>query len=230
MEPIQIAIDGPAASGKSSVARLLAARLGFLYVNTGGMYRAVTWLALRRGISASDGPALVEAISSGGIFFDPGASEVLMKADGEDAAAFLNSAEVNAAVSVVAAAPEVRRILVAMQQRFAEHQDVVMEGRDICTVVLPRTPFKFYIHASEEVRQQRRAAQGLHDSISKRDALDQTRATAPLDGAAAVEAGAHWIDSTALSLEGVIGEIVGRMKDRGLVIDLGRWTVTRRPE
>jgi cytidylate kinase len=119
---------------------------------------------------------------------------------------------VNAGVSAIASIPEVRRLLVAKQRSFARDYDVVMEGRDIGSAVFPETPYKFYIDASPEVRAQRRAKQGLQDSIATRDKVDSSRRTSPL----VIAEDAHVIDSSNLTVEGVVGEIFGRLKQKGL--------------
>lgn len=209
-----IAIDGPAASGKSSVARLLARRLGLIYVNTGAMYRVATLLALRRGVAEAGREEEVAQLvaESGAISFgiENGASTLLL--DGEDPGDALSSAEVNASVSWVASIPGVRTALVAQQRRFGEAHDVVMEGRDIGSVVFPHTPYKFYVDASPEVRAKRRALQGGGaDDLIRRDKLDTSRAASPL----VVPEGAFVIDSSNLTLEEVVDLIEARLKEAG---------------
>ena len=210
---IVIAIDGPAASGKSSVARLLARRLGYLYVNTGAMYRAVTWLAVDHGVPLDDPERLQELLKS--VQFQCGVSggESSLSLDGFDPTPHLVDEAVNAGVSAIASIPEVRRLLVERQRAYALEYDIVMEGRDIGSVVFPETPYKFYIDASLEVRALRRARQGLADSISARDKFDSTRRTSPL----IIAEDAHVIDSSNLTVDGVVGEIVGRLKLKGLL-------------
>jgi cytidylate kinase len=132
--------------------------------------------------------------------------------DGIDPAPHLVAQGVNANVSLIAAIPEVRRVLTKKQRAFAFDYDVVMEGRDIGSAVFPETPYKFYIDASAEVRAQRRARQGLQDSIASRDKQDSTRRTSPL----VIAEDAHVIDSSNLTIEGVVGEIFGRLKQKGL--------------
>ncbi len=212
--PILIAIDGPAASGKSSVARALARKLGFVYVNTGAMYRAVTWLAVSKGVPAQDAGRMHQLLHYTEIDcgIKNGASTILL--DGVDPSAHLVSEEVNANVSAVASLPEVRRLLVAKQRAYGATQDIVMEGRDIGSAVFPETPYKFYIDASPDVRAMRRAKQGLQDSITTRDKIDSTRRTSPL----IIAEDAHVIDSSNLTVEGVVGEIFGRLKQKGLAL------------
>jgi cytidylate kinase len=209
---IVIAIDGPAASGKSSVARSLARKLGYVYVNTGAMYRAVTWLAVSKGVPPQD-PVRMQQLLHYTNFecgIVEGASTILL--DGIDPTPYLVDEEVNANVSAVASHAEVRRLLVAKQRVYGSQQDIVMEGRDIGSAVFPETPYKFYIDASPDVRAMRRAKQGLQDSIIARDKIDSTRRTSPL----IIAEDAHVIDSSNLTVEGVVGEIFGRLKQKGL--------------
>ncbi len=209
-----IAIDGPAASGKSSVARALARRLGFIYVNTGAMYRAVTWLAVSKGVPTADAGRVHQLLHFTEIECGVANGESTIRLDGLDPEPHLVSEEVNANVSAIATIAEVRRVLVAKQRAFARDHDIVMEGRDIGSAVFPDTPYKFYIDASPEVRARRRAAQGLQDSVAARDKVDSTRRTSPL----IIAEDAHVIDSSNLTVDGVAGEIVGRLKMKGLKI------------
>jgi CMP/dCMP kinase len=209
---IVIAIDGPAASGKSSVARALARKLRYVYVNTGAMYRAVTWLAVEKGVPVVDAGRVQQLLHFTDIVCGVQDNESTILLDGVDPSPHLVSESVNAGVSSIASIPEVRRVLVAKQRAFARDYDVVMEGRDIGSAVFPETPYKFYIDASPEVRAQRRAKQGLQDSISTRDKVDSSRRTSPL----VIAEDAHVIDSSNLTVEGVVGEIFGRLKQKGL--------------
>jgi cytidylate kinase len=214
LSPLLIAIDGPAASGKSSVAQTLARRLDLVYVNTGAMYRAVTWLALERGVPAAESDRVAELMAATDFRCVVADATATLLLDGIDPSPHLVSEGVNAAVSHIAAVPAVRSTLVAVQRDCARGRDVVMEGRDIGSAVFPETPFKFYIDASLEVRAQRRARQGLADSIQARDKVDSTRRTSPL----VIAEDAHVIDSSNLTIDGVVGEIVGRLKMEGLRI------------
>ena len=213
--PVVIAIDGPAASGKSSVARSLARRLGYAYINTGAMYRAVTWLAVSRDVPANDAVRVQQLLHFTNIEcgLTDGVSTILL--DGVDPTPHLVDETVNANVSAIACLPEVRRLLVARQRAYADTHDLVMEGRDIGSVVFPDTPYKFYIDASPEVRARRRAQQGVADSVTTRDKIDSTRRTSPL----IIAEDAHVIDSSNLTVDGVVGEVIGRLKLKGL--DLG---------
>jgi len=202
-----IAIDGPAASGKSTVARLLARRLGFVYVNTGAMYRAVTWLALRHKVNPADSPAVTALLAAHPLECGVANFESTLRVDGLDPAPHLNDEAVAAHVSVVAANPAVRAVLVDLQRAFAKDHDLVMEGRDIGTVVFPCTPYKAYIDASEEVRARRRAAQGFRDNLATRDRNDTARAAAPLK----IADSAHVIDSTNLTIDETVEEVIHRL-------------------
>lgn len=210
-----IAIDGPAASGKSTVARGLARRLGLVYVNTGAMYRAVTWLVVSAGISSHDSDAAIALTERTEIRCGVAGTESTILLDGVDPTPHLVSPDVNANVSQVATIPQIRSRLVALQREYALKYDLVMEGRDIGSIVFPQTPYKFYIDASQEVRDERRRRQGLLDSIQARDKIDSTRRTSPL----VIAEDAHVIDSSKLSIDGVVGEVIGRLRLKGLQID-----------
>ena len=175
-----IAIDGPAASGKSTVAKLIADRLGYTFINTGAMYRAVTWYMLEQGIDPADTDAVLAALPSVPLSFGKDGSRSIVLCNGSPLTEELTRQEVNDHVSTIAAIPEVRSLLVNRQRDYNRQEPVVMEGRDIGTVVFPDTPFKYFVTASEEVRAARRAAEGLTDSIAERDRKDSSRATAPL--------------------------------------------------
>ena len=209
-----IAIDGPAASGKSSVARELARRLGFVYVNSGAMYRAMTWLALERGIPPADAAAIGQLAERATISCELRDLDSLILIDGVDPEPFLREDRVNENVSLVSSVPRVREILVDHLRRAAAANDLVMEGRDIGSVVFPQTPFKFYIDASLDIRLRRREAQGQRDRVTTRDEADTSRRTSPL----IIAEDAHVIDSSNLTIDGVVGEIIGRLKLKGLTI------------
>ncbi|HEY1582879.1 MAG TPA: (d)CMP kinase [Chthoniobacterales bacterium] len=207
-----IAIDGPAASGKSSVARALARRLRFVYVNSGAMYRAITWLVLDRGLASDDGAAIERLAENTPLTCKLRGTESVMLVDGVDPERHLRDDRVNENVSLVSSVPRVREIIVDHLRRYALTSDLVMEGRDIGSVVFPATPFKFYIDASPEIRLRRREAQGQRDRISARDAADSSRRASPL----IIAEDAHVIDSSNLTIDGVVGEIIGRLKLKGL--------------
>ena len=193
-----IAIDGPAASGKSTLARKLAERLGLVMVNSGAMYRAVTWKALRENIDPSDTAAVIDLLNRIDIHCGEEGMTSTCTIDGVDPGDELRSETINSNVSAIAAIPEVRDKLVALQRGYLDHTSIVMEGRDIGSVVFPDTPYKIYVDASEEVRAARRIADGEVDSVAKRDAADSERTTAPLkiaDGAVVLDTSNHTIES-----------------------------------
>jgi cytidylate kinase len=210
-----IAIDGPAASGKSSVARKLAQQLGFDYVNSGAMYRAVTWHVLQHAIVPGDGDAVAGLLETSRIDCELGDGGSRILIDGFDPTEHLQDDRVNAEVSLVSSIPRVREVLVAKMRACARDRDVVVEGRDIGSVVFPETPYKFYIDASPEVRLRRRGAQGQRDQVLARDLADSSRPVAPL----VVAKDAHVIDSSNLSIEGVVDEMIGRLRAKGMIIN-----------
>ncbi|MCX8239488.1 MAG: (d)CMP kinase [Akkermansiaceae bacterium] len=197
-----VAIDGPAASGKSTVARRLAASLGLIMVNSGAMYRAVTWQILQDGVDPSDADAVIRALEGMeiGCGIEDGLSTIAIK--GRHLTTEVREPQVNDAVSKVASIPEVRERLVEMQREYLTDNDVVMEGRDIGSVVFPDSPFKLYIDASEEVRAARRSKDGEADAVAKRDAQDRQRKASPLK----ISEGAIVIDSSHLTIDEVVGE------------------------
>ena len=208
-----VAIDGPAASGKSTVSRELARRLGFSYVNSGSLYRAATWWALRTfGRAPESGAELVQSLIAGKFSAGLQNQTSLVEVGGIQPEAELFTEAVNGAVSAVSALPEVRALLLDQLRAYAELDSIVMEGRDIGTVVFPEAKYKFYLDASPEERERRRAAQGLGDSIEQRDRIDSTRKTAPLK----LAPDACVIDSTGLTLPGVVEEILRQLEQRGL--------------
>ena len=202
-----VAIDGPAASGKSSVARALAQKLNFVYVNSGAMYRAVTWHILNRGINPNETAAVVNQIEKARIGCRLEKNDSRIFIDDIDPADHLRDSVVNDNVSLVSTIPRVRQILVQQMRQYAHDHDVVMEGRDIGSVVFPETPYKFYIDASPQIRSQRRAAQGQLDQIAVRDRVDSSRRDSPL----MIAPDAHLIDSSNLSIEGVVAEILQQL-------------------
>jgi cytidylate kinase len=211
---VVIAIDGPAASGKSSVARELAQRCSFVYVNSGAMYRAITWHLLQHGINPNDGPGVGRLVAQASITCDlrDGASRILI--DGVDPAGHLRDDEVNDNVSLVSSWPRVREIMVGKMRSYRRDHDLVMEGRDIGSVVFPDTPYKFYIDALPEVRSRRRAAEGQRDQIATRDRADSSRRASPLVTALDAEV----IDTSHLTIHEVVDHIIASLKSKGLSI------------
>jgi len=205
---IVVAIDGPAGAGKSTIARRIAAALGAVYIDTGAMYRAVALLALRAGVPLDDAAALEPLALAADIRFEPGSTRVFL--NGEDVTAAIREPGVSPAASKVSAIPVVRRVLVAMQRRMAAGESVVMEGRDIGTVVFPEARVKIFLDADAAVRAARRvreleakgqspSAAEVEREIHERDLRDSTRADSPLVCAP----DAVRVDTTGLSLEEV---------------------------
>ncbi len=192
------------------MARQLARRLGFAYVNSGAMYRAVTWSVLNAAIDPSDKHRIAQLIATltlGGVLRD---RELHLLIDNVDLSEHLHEDRVNSEVSRVSTVPEVRDVLVQRMRDYAQKHDLVVEGRDIGSVVFSDTPYKFYIDASPEVRAQRRAAQGHRDEIARRDQADSSRATSPL----IVAKDAEVIDTSNLTVAQVVDEIVKRLGDK----------------
>jgi len=204
-----IAIDGPAASGKSSVSRGVASALGFLFVSSGHFYRAMAWGAVRDGIAGDHAGTVEEWIRQRRLEMVESDSGVALHLDGEDATPHLSDPAVAAMVSRLAAFPVVRDLINGRLRALAESSDLVMEGRDIGSVVFPDTPHKFYLDASPEERARRRAGEGAVDSVAERDRLDSTRATAPLK----IPEGATVIDTTHLDLRQVIEAVLSHLKE-----------------
>jgi 3-phosphoshikimate 1-carboxyvinyltransferase len=209
-----IAIDGPAASGKSTLARKLAGLLGLVVVNSGAMYRAVTWRVLKENIDPRDSAAVIALLDHLDIQCGSRDNQSTITIDGIDPGVELRSEAVNASVSSVSAIPEVRKRLIRLQRDYLGHSSIVMEGRDIGSVVFPDTPYKLYIDAAEEVRAARRGNDGETDAIAKRDAADSKRLTAPL----IVADGATVLDTSEHSIESAIQAAINILKEQGLQI------------
>jgi len=206
-----IAIDGPAGSGKSTVARTVADRLGLPYLDTGAMYRAVAFAALRRGIDPDDHDPVARLARRVELTVEAGVVTV----DGVDASIEIRGPEVTRAVSAVAANPGVRAELVGRQRRWAdERAGGVVEGRDIGTVVFPAARLKLYLTASHEARSERRAKEvtdlsydAVAADIARRDHADSTRSADPLG----VAADAVILDTTGLSIDDVVAQVLSRL-------------------
>ena len=207
-----IAIDGPAASGKSSVARELARRLGFIYVNSGGFYRAITWYLLRKNIRPEENDLISAALDAAALTCTVQDNESRILVDAMDPANHLRDDRVNETVSRVSRLPWIRQIVSQKLHDCADAHDVVIEGRDIGSVVFPDTPYKFYIDASPEVRLKRRAAQGERDEIAMRDHDDVSRAVSPL----VIAGDAYVIDTSHVTIEQVVNEILTQLEEKGL--------------
>ncbi|MFF4235562.1 (d)CMP kinase [Actinomadura geliboluensis] len=217
--PLVIAMDGPSGSGKSSASKGVARALGLRYLDTGAMYRAMTWWMLDNGVPVEDGAAVAARAGEPEIVSgtDPDAPAIMV--DGADVSGPIRTREVTNAVSAVSAVPAVRARLVELQREIIGAGGIVVEGRDIGTVVAPDAAVKVYLTASEEARAARRAKDLAADpgasvtvtraEQARRDRLDSTRKASPLTKAA----GAHEIDSTELSLAEVIEAVVRLAKE-----------------
>ncbi|MCZ2153888.1 MAG: (d)CMP kinase [Bryobacterales bacterium] len=206
--PVIVAIDGPAGAGKSTIARRVASRLGYLYVDTGAMYRAVALWAVRNGTSLDDWHRLEQLALAADIRLDGDTGRVLL--NGEDVTKAIRDEAISEAASRISAAPGVRRALVEKQKQYALQQSVVMEGRDIGTVVFPEAKVKIFLDASASARAARRHRQlsdegsasdkeGTEQSMRSRDERDRNRAEAPLLQAPDAE----YLDTTAMDLDAV---------------------------
>ena len=206
-----ITVDGPSASGKSTVARRVAAALGYRHVDSGSLYRAVTWKVLQAGLSASDAAGIKALLDRMKVDLEPVHGSVDFRLAGALPGPEIRSAPVAAAVSAVAAIPAVREWVNRALRRTPELGGVVMDGRDIGSVVFPRARHKFYLDASPEIRARRRLAEksgdgaggglrGVMDAMARRDALDTGRREAPL----AVPAGARVIDTGKMTPDDVV--------------------------
>lgn len=213
-----VAIDGPAGAGKSTTARAVAEALGFAHMDTGAMYRALTLAALDTSLDLTDRARLDEFVARMDVSLDDNTVTV----DGTDVTSRLRQPEVTDAVARAAARPDVRAALVVLQRRLAERRDIVVEGRDIGTVVFPDAEVKVYLTAAPVERARRRTRQlglecnddtvaGHEQDMAARDETDATREVAPLQQAP----GAHRIDSTSMSLDQVVDAVVALVHQAG---------------
>ena len=175
-----ICIDGPAASGKSTVARLVAHDLGYTYVDTGAMYRAFTFLTLESGHDPASRPRMKQLLEKIDFHAEIQNREITLREANRDLGPHTRLPEVNAAVSIVSTLPELREYLVNLQRKLRLSAPLVMEGRDIGTVVCSDSPFKYFIDACPTVRAERRRKQGEKDNLAARDKIDSSRSAAPL--------------------------------------------------
>lgn len=216
---IQIAIDGPASAGKSTIAKLIAKKLNFIYCDTGAMYRATTYYALKNGVQLDDDQALAKMMENMKISFAPGDPEQKVYVNGEDVTEVIRTPKIARNVSLVAAQPSVRKILTEQQREIAEKGGIVMDGRDIGTTVLPHAQVKIFLVASVHERAVRRykenVAKGipsdlkqLEKDIAARDKKDSTRKVSPLTKAEdAIE-----VDTTSLNIDQVVEKVMKIIK------------------
>lgn len=215
-----MAIDGPASSGKSTVAKIIAKRFGYVYCDTGAMYRSVTWAALENGIDVSDTKQVIDLARRIKITFEPGQPDQRVFVDGHEVTKDIRTEKIAANVSAVAAIPEVRTQMVEQQRQIAQAGGIVMDGRDIGTTVLPDAQVKIFLVASAHERARRRyeenlqkglATQSLDEleaAIKLRDQKDSTRKVSPLTQAK----DAILIDTTSLTIDQVVDEISALIK------------------
>ena len=207
-----IAIDGPSGAGKSSVSRAVATELGLDYLDTGSMYRAMTWFMQNSGVDVANSQLVAQTARAEVIQPSIDPSEPGIRVDGRDISIEIRSAEVTQGVSAVSAVPEVRELMVNMQREIAANSStgIVVEGRDICAVVLPDAPVRLFITADPEARANRRAKESgsevteTQNDLEKRDLADSTRAVSPLE----VAPGARVIDTTYMELADVIAQVI----------------------
>jgi len=215
-DALVIAIDGPSGSGKSTVARGVARRLELRYLDTGAMYRALTWLVLERGIDITDAPAIAGLAATAELTVVTSPDRPSVAVDGTDVTTEIRSSAVTAAVSAVSAVPEVRAVMVRRQREEIGAGGIVVEGRDIGSTVAPNAPIKVFLTAASDVRAARRDREiagsdadsltlsATEDAMRRRDAADSSRAASPLTQAP----DALVVDSSAMSAEDVIDLVV----------------------
>ena len=227
-EPLVIAIDGPAGAGKSTVARALAERLGLAYIDSGASYRAAALKVVESGVSPADAAAVIDLVNQSQIAFVARDGDWHVTLDKRDVSGLIRTPEVTQAAAWVSRLPEVRKKLIALQRRTARGAGVVMEGRDIGTVVFPDAPLKIFLEAQPAKRARRRLDQehadgrsaslsATADEIRQRDQLDAERKVSPLIPAE----DAVLIDSTELSAEEVVERILDLARERGLIPERG---------
>lgn len=221
MEKFNIAIDGPAGAGKSTIARLVAGNLGFVYVDTGAMYRAVTWKILKEGLRDEQTAQMIALTQKIDIRLSPGENGQTVYVDGQDVTGLIRSAEVTGNVSRVSSIGEIREVLVRKQKKMAAGKGVVMDGRDIGSHVLPDAEVKVFLTASVRIRAERRlkeiadsqpnvTLEQLMQDIAERDRMDEQREVSPLMRAP----DAVLIDTTEMTIPEVVDRILELCKSR----------------
>jgi cytidylate kinase len=209
-QPIIIAIDGTSASGKSTNAKLVARALGYVYVDTGSMYRTLAWYCLKSRIDVHDAKAVAAACRKWKTSLVCVDARVRLLVNGYCPEKEVRTAETSAAVPHVAAIPQVRKWMVKRQRECIRFGNLVMEGRDIGTNVFPETDFKFYLDAHLEERSRRRAADGVQENLAARDQRDSQRATAPL----MIGLGAKVINNSSMTSEQTSAAILEEIRKR----------------
>ena len=208
--PIVIAIDGTSASGKSTNAKLVAKALGYVYVDTGAMYRTLAWYCVQKRVDAHDEKAVAALCRKWNTSLECVENQVHLLVDGKYPEKEIRSAETSATVSHVAAVPKVREWMKKTQRECVQFGNLVMEGRDIGTNVFPETDFKFYLDAALDERSKRRAAEGVQENLAARDQRDSQRASAPL----MVALGAKIINTSHMTTEQTSGMIIAEVRKR----------------
>ncbi|TAK95660.1 MAG: (d)CMP kinase [Verrucomicrobia bacterium] len=214
--PIVIAVDGTSASGKSTTSKHLAKLLGFVYVDTGAMYRTLGWYCLRHKIDPANEKAAATACRKWKTTLECVDKQVNLLVDGVNPARELRTPEVSSATSLIAAVPKVRDWMKKKQRECIQFGDLVMEGRDIGTNVFPETDFKYYLDAHLEERTKRRAAEGIHENLAARDQRDSQRAAAPL----MIALGAKVINNSGMTIPATCDIIIADMQAKGAKVEL----------
>ena len=209
-EPIVIAIDGPSASGKSTNAKLISAQLGYVYVDTGAMYRTLAWHALQEGVDVADAEAVAELCRDWNSEMVCRENRVWLEVDGYFPEQEIRTAETSGAVSHVATVPFVRGWMKEKQRSCVQFGNLVMEGRDIGSNIFPEPPHKFFMDAAAAVRQARRDADGIQENLVARDERDSTRKASPL----MVAEGATVINNAGETPEQTSARIIALVKER----------------
>ncbi len=219
---MKIAVDGPAGAGKSTVAKLVAEKLGMLYIDTGAMYRAVTYAVISNNIDVTDTPKIIEMLNKIDIKFVKENDSIKIYLNNTDITDKIRNKEIDENVSVISAVPEVRDFLIKYQRELSENYDVILDGRDIGTVVFPDADFKFYIDASVEVRAKRRlndaknkeklSLEEIKKDIIKRDKMDSSRKVGPLKKAD----DAIYIDTSDYSVNEVVDMIIDEIGKKSI--------------